>query len=419
VEVTIMAATSNPVHVSTQPDVLSREGRPARSYNVALGYLRAFLVVLVLAHHSVLAYVNMGLPPLRSLDSVPQWWRAFPVVDRSHYWTGWSLFTGFNDGFFMSLMFFVSGLFVWSSLLRKGPALFIRERALRLGIPFLICAAVVSPVAYYPAYLTTGASGLTGFGHQWIALDTWPTGPLWFVSLLLGFDIVAAGLFAIAPGFGGSLSRLASGGRVHPVRFFLLLLTVSATAYMGMGMRFGVMRWTSFGPFTFQTSRLFHYLAYFLMGIGVGAYGIDRGLLATDGTLARHWWRWTALMVAAFTFGVGFFLYVLSLRGHLPPMVEAVLDFNYTLGCAASSFAFMAIFVRFANRQSAVLDSLSANEYGMYLIHYMFVSWIQYAMLPAALSGVAKGVVVFALVLATSWGASAALRRVPGVADIV
>ena len=75
--------------------------------------------MLVLAHHSVLAYID-GAPPQATANlAQPQYWRAFMVVDH-HQWTGFSLFTVFNDDFFMSLMFFVSGLFVWSSLKRKG-----------------------------------------------------------------------------------------------------------------------------------------------------------------------------------------------------------------------------------------------------------------------------------------------------------
>jgi hypothetical protein len=90
-------------------------------YNVALGYLRGFLVVLVLAHHSVIAYIGVTLPRSESLGTPPYFWRAFPVLDSVHS-TAFGLFTGFNDDFFMSLMFFVSGLFIWSSLRRKGAA---------------------------------------------------------------------------------------------------------------------------------------------------------------------------------------------------------------------------------------------------------------------------------------------------------
>jgi hypothetical protein len=59
----------------------------------------------------------------------PRWWQAFPVID-SQRGSGFSLFVGFNDVFFMSLMFLLSGLFVWRSLDRKGAAGFLRERIL-------------------------------------------------------------------------------------------------------------------------------------------------------------------------------------------------------------------------------------------------------------------------------------------------
>jgi Acyltransferase family len=152
--------------------------RPA--HNLALGYLRGFLVVLVLAHHSVLAYIDAA-PQATSLLTPPFYWRAFMVVDHQH-WAGFGLFTGFNDDFFMSLMFFVSGLFVWSSLQRKGSASFVRERMRRLGIPFLFAAAIVAPLAYYPSYLlTSGAHSVPGYIHDWLSFGDWPTGPAWFI----------------------------------------------------------------------------------------------------------------------------------------------------------------------------------------------------------------------------------------------
>jgi hypothetical protein len=55
---------------------------------------------------------------------------------------------------------------------------------------------------------------------------------------------------------------------------------------------FNPFRWTQFGPFFFQTSRILHYLVYFLIGAGAGASGLECGLLARDGTLARRWSLW-------------------------------------------------------------------------------------------------------------------------------
>jgi surface polysaccharide O-acyltransferase-like enzyme len=321
----------------------------------------------------------------------------------------------------MSLMFFVSGLFVWSSLQRKGNSNFMRERLRRLGIPFLFAAAIVAPVAYYPSYmLTTGVHSLSGYIHDWLSFGDWPTGPAWFIWLLLAFDLAGAALFAVAPSFGEMLGRLASNAREHPVRFFLLLVTVSTAAFIPMLAIFGAMSWTSIGPFQFQTARLLHYAVYFLAGIGVGAYGIERGLLAPDGLLVRHWLRWTILSVVVFMLSVVFMLIVISKGATMSPIIlNAVGGAAFAVTCGAISFAFLALFVRFATRRRWIYDSLSDNEYGMYLIHYMFVSWLQLAILGSSLPAFEKGILVFSGVLLLSWSVSATVRKIPGVSRIV
>jgi surface polysaccharide O-acyltransferase-like enzyme len=200
----------------------------------------------------------------------------------------------------------------------------------------------------------------------------------------------------------------------------MLLVTVSAAVFIPMLAIFGAMAWTSIGPFQFQTARLFHYAVYFLAGIGVGAYGIDRGLLASDGILARHWLRWTIGMLVAFAVSVVFMVIVISKGATISPiLLNTVGGALFAVTCGAISFSFMAMFVRFATRRVWIFDSLSDNEYGMYLIHYMFVSWLQLAILSAPLPAIAKGLLVFAGVLLLSWSTSASIRRIPAVARIV
>ena len=392
----------------------------SRGYNVAIGYLRGFLVILVLAHHSAVAYF-WGVPTSRApLLKIPMLWRAFPVVDPHAHSALLTLFLGFNDTFFMALMFFVSGLFVWPSLMRKGNAPFLRDRFKRLGIPFLFAAAIVAPLAYYPSYLIAGGQGFAGYVHDWLSFGDWPTGPAWFIWLLLAFDLVVAAIFAFAPGFGDSLSRLAENAREHPGRFFAMFVAASMAAYVPMVAVFGPAAWTSIGPFQFQTARLFHYAVYFLAGIGVGAYGIDRGLLAPDGKLARHWGRWTLAMLVIFVASIAFSLMAMSQRGALSPGAANVIGgLVFALTCGAISFAFLALFVRFITRRNPIFDSLSDNEYGMYLIHYLFVSWLQMALLAIAFGPITKAGAVFSGVLLLSWGTSAGLRRLPAIGRIV
>ncbi len=389
----------------------------ARVTNVAVGNLRAVITMMVVAHHAVLAYHPFAPPPPASLVAEPRWWQAFPIVD-SQRWSGFSLLVGFNDVFFMSLMFFLSGLFVWSSLQRKGSAVFLKDRALRLGLPFLVAAAVLAPLAYFPAYLQTGAGpGSASFWQQWRSLGDWPAGPAWFLWVLLAFDAVAAGLFLLMPRWGDRLGRLAAGAWRRPALFFGLLVAVSAAAYLPMAIAFNPIAWTAVGPFFFQTSRFFHYAVYFLAGIGVGAYGLQKGLLAPDGRLARRWFLWLSAALVAFVLVIAMVVTATSHVGSRGWEIAGGLSF--ALSCAASGFAFLALFVRFGKGNGRVFESLRRNAFGIYLLHYAFVSWLQYLLLKAPLSGLTKGALVFLGAVVLSWAATAALRRLPAVARVI
>ena len=125
------------------------------------------------------------------------WLAGIPIVD-SHRLAVFDLFALFNDTFFMSLMFLLSGLFVGPRLARKGSGSFLRDRAyvwapVRRSRP-------MAPLAYYPAYRTWAANpGALSFWREWLSLGIWPSGPLWFVAALLGFDVIAAALYGLAP----------------------------------------------------------------------------------------------------------------------------------------------------------------------------------------------------------------------------
>ena len=388
------------------------------TYNISIGYLRAFITLLVVAHHAMLAYHSFAPAPPASLTAEPRLWQAFPVVDaqRSVLFTA---LVSFNDIFFMALMFFLSGMFVWDSLRRKGTAKFLRDRALRLGAPFLVAAAVIAPLAYYPTYVQSQAvGGEHGFWRQWLTLGNWPAGPAWFVWVLLAFDAIAALLLMVVPNWGALLGRLTSSAERRPIAFFGLLLLLSAAAYVPLAVIFNPFRWSAWGPFTFQTSRGLHYLVYFLVGAGVGAYGLDRGLLAREGKLARRWWLWC--VAALLAFGIATAIGLAALTAHLGSRSwEVAGDSTFVLSCAVSSLAFLALFVRFAYKRGPIWDSLAANAYGIYLIHYAFVSWLQLSLLKFHLPALVKGSLVTMAAVLLSWGVTATLRRIPALARVI
>jgi surface polysaccharide O-acyltransferase-like enzyme len=108
-------------------------------------------------------------------------------------------------------------------------------------------------------------------------------------------------------------------------------------------------------------------------------------------------------------------------RAHQPlPLTLRLLgDLTLVLCCGTISFAFIALFRRFAIAHYPVFDSLSASSYGMYLIHYPVVVWLQFALLAVELGPIAKGSMVFVGAVALSWGIVVALRFVPVIARLL
>jgi peptidoglycan/LPS O-acetylase OafA/YrhL len=388
--------------------------------NIAMGYLKAFITLLVVAHHAAIAYVP-GLPKTGPVfTKPPMLWSVFPIED-SRTFAPFGILVSVNDIFFMSLMFFISGLFVWDSLKRKGAAGFVRDRLLRLGLPFAVAATVLAPLAYYPAYLVTGANPAPGaFLRAWTSLgDAWPAGPAWFIWVLLAYGLVAAGLYRVAPRWGEALGRLAEGADRQPLRLFALIVAVSGIAFTGLALAFTPVQWFAFGPLAVQSARILHYAAYFAAGISVGAAGLSTGLLAPAGKLAKRWWVWVVLASLSVVVAGAVAIVSYVLKAASAPGWEIASDLTWVLACATLSFAFLAGFVRFVHKHSRIWDSLSANAYGIYLLHYVFVIWLQYALLPAGVPGVLKGLTAFVAAAGLSWATTATLRRAPGLGRVL
>jgi peptidoglycan/LPS O-acetylase OafA/YrhL len=381
---------------------------PARM--VPFDRARTFIILLVLLHHSVINYTYFG-------------------HGDSMRWLGFDLIVLFNDSFFMAFMFFISGLFVRDSLVRKGAAIFLRDRVWRLGVPFLLSVVVLMPIAYYPTFLRYHLPGTTDFNflHFWwrtLTVGPWPSGPAWFLWVLLALDAVAAAVWWIAPRFIPTLGQLIFSARNRAMMAFVVFLIVSTAAYLPMHLAFGDVSWLELGrfPLPIQTSRILLYTAYFFVGVGVGAINLRAGLLADSGELAKRWPVWLAFAVAFY----GAIL-VLVYAHHnwvadfdSPPLLWKVgYGLAFAMYSAAMAFTVSAVFLRFAKFSWRLLDALQPAAYGIYLLHYIFIIWLQYAVYDYSLSAGVKFAIVFAGTLSMSWVLTVILRKIPVVARMI
>ena len=100
-------------------------------------------------------------------------------------------------------------------------------------------------------------------------------------------------------------------------------------------------------------------------------------------------------------------------------VLQILADLSFVFACFASCFAVLAVALRFISRRLRSLAGLKDSAYGMYLVHYLFVVWLQFALLGVALPAVIKGAAVFGGTLFLSWGTVVALRRLPSIAQII
>jgi surface polysaccharide O-acyltransferase-like enzyme len=240
--------------------------------------------------------------------------------------------------------------------------------------------------------------------------------------------VIAAIVYRAAPGLVEAIGRLSLRSYAQPGVFFWALLIASIVAYVPAVLYFGASRWFTAGPVAVQASRILLYLLYFFAGVGIGAVPFDKGLLAADGGLARRWPVWLAATIA--TYGAILALIyvkhsVLPDVNYQPPWWEIAYALAFVSYSAAQTFNVLALFLRFSNDGSSIFDPLRDSAYGIYLIHYVPVLWLQYALYDISLSpvpqltAILKAVIVFVLTLAASWAATATLRKIPGATHVL
>ena len=381
-----------------------RAAPKASTRNAALDRARTFLTLVVVLHHAVIPYTYFG-------HTDPKSWLGFDAVVLA------------TDSFFMAMFFFLSGLFVWPSLAHKPPQIFIRDRLLRLGLPFAIAAFTIIPIAYYAIALRQQPDiSFTAFWWKTITVGPWASGPIWFIWVLLAFDLFACLLYRLSSRLLDPINRMSLRGYDRPAEFFLFLVGLTAVVYIPARLYFGPSRWFEFGPFDVQVSRELLYAAYFFIGAGVGAANFNRAVLSPEGRLAKSSWGWAIATLVPYCL-----LWVLitikrEILGNppvLPAWYEAIYGLLFVAFSAGMMFTILAFFLRFKRSGWSILDPMQPDAYGIFLVHYPIVLWLQYWLFDFDLPAIVKALVAFVLTVLFSWAVTAALRKIPGATRVL
>ena len=355
--------------------------------------------MLVVAHHAALAYNTFS-----HYDPVHYMKSTAPVVDTSR-WMPLDWFVGWNDMFFMSLMFLISGLFTIPSIDRKGVGHFLVDRTKRLGIPFVVAVTLLSPLAYYPSWLSSESVSQGGFLHGFFTTDNWSGGPAWFIWVLFAFCGVVAVACHLVPNLMKKLSWSASSAR----SLVLVFLSVSLLATVPLRLFILPTTWSRLaGPLVFQTWKILLYFAWFLLGAALGSANLELSLSRKNLKPWPVWLVFGGLMYMAHG--------LLELRGawfvNIPEwLMNVILATVYSFCCTFTSLAALGLTRSFFLTARPLADSFTENAYGIYIFHYGFVTWIQFYLLTNPFPAALKFLISFLVALAASWFLTAQLRK--------
>ena len=293
---------------------------------------------------------------------------------------------------------------------------------MRLGLPFVVGALTLMPLAYYAVQPRNQHPGFPAYWWTTITQGPWQSGPIWFTWVLLVFGIIAGAIYRRAPHSIDPLNRLSQIGFRKPLTYFLVFVAVTALVYLPARLYWGPSHWFAAGPVAVQASRVLLYATYFAFGIGIGAANVSTGLISAQGALPKQWIGWTVAAMIPYAAMWGLIWFKRQVLGNpavQPQWYEFLYGLAFVIFSAAILFALLGYFLRFKTAGWSTLDPLQHDAYGIFLVHYVFVLWIQYYLFDIDMPAIAKALTAFFGTLGLSWATSAALRQIPGAKRVL
>jgi glucan biosynthesis protein C len=362
--------------------------------------LRWVMIVLVVSMHAAVTYSHLGSWYFMEDPQPPQ---AVLVI--------FAAYQMFLQAFFMGLLFLIAGYFVPAAFDRKGFGCFLRDRALRLGVPSLLYMLLIHPVTVYWLLREFANPSWPSLQKAWIPYITsgrflGGSGPMWFALALLLFSAVYAGYRKLNPKLPAQerQAALPTHTQVLGLALAIGLCTFLVRIWQPMGTNILNMQLCFFSQ----------YVLLFIMGI-----------LAWR----RDWFmripyqfgmRWLTASVAVGTV-VWLGIIFAVLRTHTESRLSggkswqsAALSFWESFFCVGVCLGLIVLFRDKFNRQGKVARWLSDNCFSVYVFHPPLLIAVTLAMRGLDAPKFAKFLLATVLGTAVTYAASSLVfRRIP------
>lgn len=312
------------------------------------------------------------------------------------------LFFAVNSAFFMGLFFLISAYFLPGSYDRKGPARFLKDRLIRLGVPIPIFVLGVMPVVYY----LLKVRDIPFFDYYVQSLNDLSLGYLWFPAMLL---VSAVCYVAVRMAFQRPKPQATAFPGTTGVLAFVAVMAVLSFAVRIVS---PLNEWSWFH--IFEPAHLPQYITLFTAGIVAYRNGwLDKIPAAT----AKLWSVVAVLMVVSvpllyFTIGDSDFGGGLSLMALTWSVWEC-------LTCVSMCIALLALFKDRFGEPGRLSKALADNTYAVYLVHLPVVVFLQYLLVGVDIHPLLKFLVVCAVAVPACFVLGEVIRKLPYAKNVL
>lgn len=312
------------------------------------------------------------------------------------------LFMMLNQAYFMGLLFLLAGYFTPGSFERKRPGSFLKDRLLRLGVPALIYAFIISPITRIGTHMQQALAGN-------IPDSLFALGPMWFVVMLLVFDL---GYLAWRMAIRNRPKHPAAENRrrLTFLAVALFMLALAAASYL---LRFVIPYGMSILGFP-SLDYLAQYLSFFLIGMLAFRRGWLRSIPGSLGQLG--------FVLAVFATVILFPAALIGLgstfigHGSWQSAVFALWDSIFAVGI---SLALITSFRRFLNGGKKFGRFLSQHSFTVYLIHVPVIVFLMLALHSLQMQVLLKFCLAAVVGLPLCFGIAWLIRKIPFVKKIL
>lgn len=305
--------------------------------------------------------------------AMPYTWHPFKGLYHDPYYTNisYDYIFFFIHIFRMQLFYVIAGFFFRLLLLKIGTMPFIRHRAQRIIVPFVVGLFTVLPLTYLPAAIARASAAGAAFDMAGVTavlkdIFTW-RGPLhlWFLYYL---SILYAVGLVIYAGMRTSVMQRSKLSRYLHGNFspLVLLLLLSVASYMSL--------WMFGSPFVEYAPGLVPKVSFLLY------YGI---FFYAGWVLHHHMHRIFPLLkkhAVVFTLAgllIGSFAGWVKIEEGAPGMGRALLQAAATVATVCLVTGVAGVFLRWVNAERPAVRYLSDASYWVYLFHVGLLGAVQ------------------------------------------